>query len=83
MVIALDAVSTCWYTARQLPDVSTFRTFFTTVSFPICRGLSKRERYSSPACSGGRASGVNTAVYVSSSLISQLKSLGSIYFIFL
>ncbi|VFS75868.1 DNA-binding transcriptional activator FucR [Raoultella planticola] len=46
MVIALDASSTCWYLARQLPDIN-LHVF--TNSQPICQELSKRENFSSPA----------------------------------
>ena len=41
MVIALDASSTCWYLARQLPDIN-IQVF--TNSHPICHELGKRER---------------------------------------
>lgn len=41
MVIALDASSTCWYLARQLPDIN-IHVF--TNSQPICQELAKRER---------------------------------------
>ena len=40
MVIALDASSTCWYLAKQLPDIDI--TVFTN-SERICQELSKRE----------------------------------------
>ena len=41
MVIALDASSTCWYLARQLPD-RPLHVF--TNSQPICQELAKRTR---------------------------------------
>lgn len=56
MVIALDASSTCWYLARQLPDIN-LHVF--TNSQPICQELSKRENIQL-TCSGVRSSG-NTA----------------------
>jgi DeoR family L-fucose operon activator len=56
MVIALDASSTCWYLARQLPD-RPLHVF--TNSQPICQELAKRDQISSPApavlCSGNMA----------------------------
>ncbi|MBA1041426.1 transcriptional regulator, partial [Escherichia coli] len=41
MVIALDASSTCWYLARQLPD-RPLHVF--TNSQPICQELAKRDQ---------------------------------------
>ena len=49
MTIALDASSTCWYLARQLPDID-LHVF--TNSQPICQELSKRENIQL-TCSGG------------------------------
>lgn len=57
MVIALDASSTCWYLARQLPDID-LHVF--TNSQPICQELSKRENIQL-TCSGVRSS-ANMAV---------------------
>ncbi|MDU5728891.1 MAG: L-fucose operon activator [Citrobacter freundii] len=68
MVIALDASSTCWYLARQLPDIN-IHVF--TNSQPICQELAKREHIQLIS-SGGRHP----------SLISQLKSLDIDLFIF-
>ncbi|VTM89169.1 DNA-binding transcriptional activator FucR [Raoultella ornithinolytica] len=70
MVIALDASSTCWYLARQLPDIN-LHVF--TNSQPICQELSKRENIQL-TCSGGTLQR-KYGCYVSPSLISQLKSL--------
>lgn len=77
MVIALDASSTCWYLARQLPDLN-LHVF--TNSQPICQELSKRENIQL-TCSGGTLQR-KYGCYVSSSLISQLKSLEIDLFIF-
>ena len=41
MMIALDASSTCWYLARQLPD-RPLHVF--TNSQPICQELAKRDQ---------------------------------------
>ncbi|STT56353.1 L-fucose operon activator [Klebsiella pneumoniae] len=49
MVIALDASSTCWYLARQLPD-RPLHVF--TNSQPICQELAKRDQITL-TCSGG------------------------------
>ena len=77
MVIALDASSTCWYLARQLPDLN-LHVF--TNSQPICKEPSKRENIQL-TCSGGTLQR-KYGCYVSSSLISQLKSLEIDLFIF-
>lgn len=56
MVIALDASSTCWYLARQLPD-RPLHVF--TNSQPICQSWPNATRSRSPApaalCSGNMA----------------------------
>jgi len=77
MVIALDASSTCWYLARQLPDID-LHVF--TNSQPICQELSKRENIQLTCCGGTLQR--KYGCYVSSSLISQLKSLEIDLFIF-
>lgn len=77
MVIALDASSTCWYLARQLPDINIH--FFTN-SQPICQELAKREHIQLIS-SGGRLER-KYGCYVNPSLISQLKSLDIDLFIF-
>ncbi|EDX9717236.1 L-fucose operon activator [Salmonella enterica subsp. salamae] len=77
MTIALDASSTCWYLARQLPDIPV-QVF--TNSHPICQELGKRERIALIS-SGGQLER-KYGCYVNSSLISQLKSLDIDLFIF-
>ncbi|HIC8468473.1 TPA: L-fucose operon activator [Salmonella enterica] len=77
MTIALDASSTCWYLARQLPDIP-IQVF--TNSHPICQELGKRERIALIS-SGGQLER-KYGCYVSPSLISQLKSLDIDLFIF-
>ncbi|EDB6504962.1 L-fucose operon activator [Salmonella enterica subsp. enterica serovar Dublin] len=77
MTIALDASSTCWYLARQLPD-SPIQVF--TNSHPICQELGKRERITLIS-SGGQLER-KYGCYVNPSLISQLKSLDIDLFIF-
>lgn len=77
MVIALDASSTCWYLARQLPDID-IQVF--TNSQPICQALGKREHIQL-ICSGGTLERKHRC-YVNPSLISQLKTLEIDLFIF-
>lgn len=77
MVIALDASSTCWYLARQLPDIN-IQVF--TNSQPICQELGKRAHIQL-ICSGGRLERKD-GCYVNPSLISQLKPLDIDLFIF-
>ncbi|ECJ5888199.1 L-fucose operon activator [Salmonella enterica subsp. salamae] len=77
MTIALDASSTCWYLARQLPDIPV-QVF--TNSHPICQELGKRERIALIS-SGGQLER-KYGCYVNPSLISQLKSLDIDLFIF-
>ncbi|EAA3384827.1 L-fucose operon activator [Salmonella enterica subsp. enterica] len=77
MTIALDASSTCWYLARQLPDIP-IQVF--TNSHPICQELVKRERIALIS-SGGQLER-KYGCYVNPSLISQLKSLDIDLFIF-
>lgn len=77
MTIALDASSTCWYLARQLPDIP-IQVF--TNSHPICQELGKRERITLIS-SGGQLER-KYGCYVNPSLISQLKSLDIDLFIF-
>ena len=76
-VIALDASSTCWYLARQLPDIN-IQVF--TNSHPICHELGKRERIQ--LISSGGTLERKYGCYVNPSLISQLKSLEIDLFIF-
>jgi DeoR family L-fucose operon activator len=77
MVIALDASSTCWYLARQLPDID-IQIF--TNSHPICLELGKREQIQLIS-SGGKLER-KYGCYVNPSLISQLKVLDIDLFIF-
>ncbi len=77
MTIALDASSTCWYLARQLPDIN-IHVF--TNSQPICQELSKRE--SIQLISSGGLLERKYGCYVNPSLILQLKSLDIDLFIF-
>lgn len=77
MVIALDASSTCWYLARQLPDIN-IQVF--TNSQPICQELGKRQHIQLIS-SGGRLERKH-GCYVNPALISQLKSLDVDLFIF-
>lgn len=77
MVIALHASSTCWYLARQLPDID-IQVF--TNSHPICLELGKREQIQLIS-SGGKLER-KYGCYVNPSLISQLKVLDIDLFIF-
>ncbi|WP_062935761.1 L-fucose operon activator [Enterobacter bugandensis] len=77
MLIALDASSTCWYLARQLPDID-IQVF--TNSHPICLELGKREQIQLIS-SGGKLER-KYGCYVNSSLISQLRPLEIDLFIF-
>ncbi|HCD7968809.1 L-fucose operon activator [Citrobacter sp. Ca225] len=77
MVIALDASSTCWYLARQLPDIN-IQVF--TNSQPICQELGKRQQLQLIS-SGGRLERKH-GCYVNPALISQLKFLDIDLFIF-
>lgn len=77
MVIALDASSTCWYLARQLPDINL--TVFTN-SHPICHELSKREQIQ--LISSGGTLQRKYGCYVNPSLLAQLKNLDIDLFIF-
>lgn len=77
MVIALDASSTCWYLARQLPDIN-IQVF--TNSHPICQELGKRQHIQL-ICAGGRLERKH-GCYVNPSLLSQVKALEIDLFIF-
>ncbi|MBM3073066.1 L-fucose operon activator [Lelliottia sp. RWM.1] len=77
MVIALDASSTCWYLARQLPDID-LHVF--TNSQPVCQTLSKR-KHIQLTCSGGTLQR-KYGCYVNPSLISQLRSFEIDLFVF-
>ncbi|TDB56049.1 L-fucose operon activator [Photorhabdus luminescens] len=77
MIIALDASSTCWYLAKQLPDINI--TIFTN-SIRICHQLSKKKNIQ--LISSGGVLHRKYACYVSSSLIAQLKNLEIDLFVF-
>lgn len=77
MTIALDASSTCWLLARQLPDMPL--TVFTN-SHPVCMELGKREHIRLVS-SGGELQR-QFGYYVNPSLVSQLKTLDIDLFIF-
>ena len=77
MTIALDASSTCWFLARQLPDIPL--TVFTN-SHPVCMELGKREQIRLVS-SGGELQR-QYGYYVNPALVSQLKTLEIDLFIF-
>lgn len=77
MTIALDASSTCWFLARQLPDIAL--TVFTN-SHPVCVVLGKRERVQLIS-SGGQLQR-QYGYYLNPTLASQLKGLDIDLFIF-
>ncbi|KEY60229.1 L-fucose operon activator [Serratia sp. DD3] len=77
MLIALDASSTCWYLAKQLPDIDL--TVFTN-SVRICQELTKRQHIQ--LISSGGLLQRKYACYVNPALVSQLKALEIDLFIF-
>lgn len=77
MTIALDASSTCWFLARQLPDINL--TVFTN-SHLVCMELGKREHIRLIS-SGGQLQR-EYGYYVSPALVPQLKALDIDLFIF-
>lgn len=77
MTLALDASSTCFHLARQLPDIAL--TVFTN-SLPICHEMAKRERVTL-ICSGGTLER-KYRCYANPALVTQLKSLEIDLFIF-
>ena len=77
MTLALDASSTCFHLARQLPDIAL--TVFTN-SLPICHEMAKRERITL-ICSGGTLER-KYRCYVNPALVTQLKGLEIDLFIF-
>lgn len=77
MTIALDASSTCWLLARQLPDIPL--TLFTN-SHPVCMEIGKRQQIR--LISSGGELQRQSGYYVNPSLVSQLKSLEIDLFIF-
>lgn len=77
MTIALDASSTCWFLARQLPNSNL--TVFTN-SHPVCVELGRRERIQ--LISAGGQLQRQYGYYVNPALLSQVKSLEIDLFIF-
>lgn len=77
MTLALDASSTCFHLARQLPDLPL--TVFTN-SLPICHEMAKRENITL-ICSGGTLAR-KYRCYVNPALVTQLKGLEIDLFIF-
>lgn len=77
MTIALDASSTCWLLARQLPDMPL--TVFTN-SHPVCMELGKREHVR--LISSGGELQRQFGYYINPSLVSQLRMLEIDLFIF-
>lgn len=77
MTIALDASSTCFHLARQLPDLEL--TVFTN-SLPICHEMARREKITL-ICSGGTLER-KYRCYVNPALVTQLKALEIDLFIF-
>lgn len=77
MTIALDASSTCWYLAKQLPDIDI--TVFTN-SVRICQELAKWENIR--LISSGGLLQRKYACYVNPAIIPQLKELEIDLFLF-
>lgn len=77
MILALDASSTCFHLARQLPDIEL--TVFTN-SLPICHEMAKRERINL-ICTGGTLDR-KYRCYVNPALVTLLKGLDIDLFIF-
>jgi len=77
MTIALDASSTCWFLARQLPDINI--TLFTN-SHLACVELSKRQQVR--LISSGGELQREFGYYVNPTLVSQLRPLEIDLFIF-
>ena len=77
MTIALDASSTCWYLAKQLPDIDI--TVFTN-SVRICQELAKWKNIQ--LISSGGLLQRKYACYVNPAIISQLKELDIDLFLF-
>ncbi|MBL5885032.1 L-fucose operon activator [Lelliottia aquatilis] len=77
MTVALDASSTCFHLARQLPDIEL--TVFTN-SLPICHEMAKRERINL-ICTGGTLDR-KYRCYVNPALVTLLKGLDIDLFIF-
>ncbi len=77
MTLALDASSTCFHLAKQLPDIPL--TVFTN-SVPVCQAMARRQNINL-ICSGGQLDRTSRC-YVNAALSSMLKSLEIDLFIF-
>ncbi len=77
MTLALDASSTCFHLAKQLPDIPL--TVFTN-SVPVCQAMAHRQNINL-ICSGGQLDRTSRC-YVNAALPSMLKSLEIDLFIF-
>lgn len=77
MTLALDASSTCFHLAKQLPDIPL--TVFTN-SVPVCQAMARRQNINL-ICSGGQLDRTSRC-YVNAALPSMLKSLEIDLFIF-
>lgn len=77
MTLALDASSTCFHLAKQLPDLPL--TVFTN-SVPVCQAMARRQNINL-ICSGGQLDRTSRC-YVNAALPSMLKSLEIDLFIF-
>lgn len=77
MVIALDASSTCWYLAKQLPDMDI--TIYTN-SLRVCHEIAKRHRITL-ICTGGTLLR-KYECYVNPNLLIQLRKIDIDLFIF-
>lgn len=77
MTLALDASSTCFHLARQLPDIPL--TVFTN-SLPVCEAVARRQNIEL-ICSGGRLARTERC-YVNPALAGLLKSLEIDLFVF-
>lgn len=77
MILALDASSTCFHLAKQLPDIPL--TVFTN-SVPVCQEMARRENINL-ICSGGQLERKSRS-YVNAALPAMLKALDIDLFIF-
>lgn len=77
MTLALDASSTCFHLARQLPDIELT---VLTNSLPICHEMAKRERISL-ICTGGTLDR-KYRCYINPALVTLVKDLAIDLFIF-
>lgn len=77
MILALDASSTCFHLARQLPDIELT---VLTNSLPICHEMAKRERITL-ICTGGTLDR-KYRCYINPALVTLVKDLAIDLFIF-